>query len=181
MVYTIGDFLLQMQQIQVFDYLLPFLLVFAVVFGILSATNILGENKGIHTIIAFVIGLMSLQLQLVPDFFREVFPRLGVAVAVILAVMILVGLFIPDEERRYWFWGLGAIGFIAAVVVVSQSFAAFGWYSYGGFASDYVGWIVAGVLVVGLIIAIAASGSGGGGSGGSNTGVIALTPMRGKP
>jgi len=165
MVFTIGDLLLQWQQFQVFDYLLPFLLVFAVVFGILSATNILGSNKGIHTIIAVVVGLLSLQFRLVPQFFAQIFGRLALAVAVILVVMILVGLFIPNEHRMYWYWGLGSIGAIAAIVVVSESFNATGWYPTG-YYSDYVGWIVAGVLIVGLIIAVASSGSSGGGGGG---------------
>ncbi len=159
---SIGQFLTQWQQAGVFDYLLPFLLIFAIVLGILSATHILGANKGLHVIIALVVGLLALQLNFVPDFFREVFPRLGVALAVILVIMILVGLFIPNNERRYWFWGLGAIGFIAALVVLSQSFSNFGWYSSMAYG-DYVGWIVGAVLVIGIIIAIATSGSEGGG------------------
>jgi hypothetical protein len=174
MVYTIGQFLSQWQQAGVFDYLLPFLLIFAIVLGILSATNILGSNKGIHVIIAFVIGMLALQLSFVPDFFREVFPRLGVALAVILVIMICVGLFIPDIERRYWFWGLGAIGFVAALVVLSQSFSSFGWYSSMAY-DDYVGWIVGTVLIIGVIIAIAASGPDR--SPGSH-GEISLNPMR---
>ena len=161
MVYSIGQFLSQWQQAGVFDYLLPFLLIFAVVLGILSATHILGANKGLHVIIALVIGLLALQLNFVPDFFREVFPRLGVALAVILVIMIMVGLFIPDNERRYWFWGLGAIGFIAALVVLSQSFSAFGWYSSTMY-DDYIGWVISAVLVIGIIIAVATSGSEGG-------------------
>lgn len=160
MAYSIGQFLTGWQQAGVFDYLLPFLLIFAVVLGILSATHILGANKGLHVIIALVIGLMALQLNFVSDFFREVFPRLGVALAVILVIMILVGLFIPDNERRYWFWGLGAIGFIAALVVLSQSFSAFGWYTSAAY-DDYIGWVISAVLVIGIIIAIATSGGNG--------------------
>mgnify|MGYP001559633943 CR=1 FL=1 len=174
MVYTIGQFLSQWQQAGVFDYLLPFLLIFAVVLGILSATHILGSNKGLHVIIALVIGFMALQLNFVPDFFREVFPRLGVALAVILIIMILVGLFIQENEARYWYWGLGAIGFIAALVVLSQSFTAFGWNSPSNY-NDYVGWIVGVVLVIGVIIAIATSGSGGGDS---NFGKASFKPHR---
>ncbi|MBM3232905.1 hypothetical protein FJZ18_01930 [Candidatus Pacearchaeota archaeon] len=174
MVYTIGQFLSQWQQAGVFDYLLPFLLIFAVVLGILSTTNILGLNKGIHVIIALVIGMLALQLNFVPDFFREVFPRLGVALAVILVIMICIGLFIPDEEKRYWFWGLGAIGFVAALVVLSQSFSSFGWYSSLAY-DDYVGWIVGVVLIIGVIIAIASSGSH---TGGNHDGRVTLRSLR---
>ena len=172
--YSLGQMFAQWQQAGVFDYLLPFLLIFAVVLGILSATNILGSSKGIHVIIALVIVLLALQLSFVPDFFREVFPRLGVALAVILTIMILVGLFIPDSERKFWFWGLGAIGFVSALVVLSKSFSAFGWNS--SVSDEYVGWIVSAVLVIGVIIAISVSGNEGGVEGDAS-----FTRMRSSP
>lgn len=158
MVMSIGFLLSQWEAQGVFDFLLPFLLIFAIVFGILTTTNILGKNKGVHVIIAFVIGLLALRLDFVPRFFAEIFPRLGVGLAVILTLVILIGLFVPQDEMRYWLWGLGAIAFIIALVVVSQSFENFSWFSIGS-ASDYVGWIVGGVLVIGLIIAVAAAGN----------------------
>ena len=67
-----------------FDYVLPFLLIFAIVFGVLNAIKIFGkENKGINAIIAVAVGLLSLQWGFVPQFFSEVFPRTGVALAVV--------------------------------------------------------------------------------------------------
>ena len=154
MVMNIGTLLSQWEAAGVFDFLLPFLLIFAVVFGILTTTNILGKNKGVHIIIAFVIGLLALRLDFVPRFFAEIFPRLGVGLAVILTLVILIGLFVPRDEMRFWLYGLGAIAFVIAIVVVSQSFENYGWFS-SGMNSDYVGWIVGGVLVIGLIIAVA--------------------------
>jgi hypothetical protein len=157
MVISVGTILTQWESYGVFDYLLPLLLIFAVVFGILTSTNILGKNKGIHVIIAAAIAMMALQFNFVSDFFRELFPRLGVGLAVILTILILVGLFIPDDERRYWYWGLGTIGVIVAIVVVVQSFEVFGWYASGP-AQDYIGVIVLAVIITGLIIAVATSG-----------------------
>lgn len=151
---NIGTLLSQWELAGVFDFLLPFLLIFAVVFGILTTTSILGKNKGVHIIIAFVIGLLALRLDFVPRFFAEIFPRLGVGLSIILTLVILIGLFVPQDEMRYWLYGLGAIAFIIAIVVVSQSFQGFGWFS-SGFYSDYIGWIIGAVLVIGLIIAVA--------------------------
>ena len=48
MQFNIYDLLNQWESIGVFDYLLPFLLIFAVVFAILETTKVLGEQKGIH-------------------------------------------------------------------------------------------------------------------------------------
>lgn len=158
MVMDIGYLLSQWESVGVFDFLLPFLLIFAVIFGILTTTNILGKEKGVHVVVALVIGLLALRLDFVPRFFAEIFPRLGVGLAVILVLVILIGLFVPKDEMRYWLWGLGAIAAIIAIVVVSKSFEGFGWYSSGAY-SDYVGWIVGAVLLIGLIIAVATAGN----------------------
>jgi len=156
MVVDIGMVLAQWESAGIFDFLLPFLLIFAIVFGILTTTNILGPNKGIHTIIAFVIGLLALRLPIVSAFFAEVFPRLGVGIAVMLVLLVLVGMFVPDNEKRYWAWGLGAIGVIIAIVVITQSFDQYGWYSSYNF-QDNIAWIIGGIILVGLIIAVSAA------------------------
>lgn len=158
----IGTILTQWQSAGVYQFVLPFLLVFAIVFGILTTTNILGKNKGIHVIIALVIGLMSIGYSSslgfsLGDFLQTLFPRLGIGLAVLVAVMVLVGLFVSDDERKYWLWGLGAIGIIIALVIISQTFDALSFFSFSGY-SDNIGWIVGGILVVGTIIAVAASG-----------------------
>lgn len=160
----IGTIFAQWQNIGVFEYLLPFLLVFAIVFGILTTTNLLGSHKGIHVIIAIIVGLMavgystSLQYSL-GEFLQTLFPRLGIGLAVLLALLVLVGLFIPEDERRYWMWGLGAIAIIIGIVVISKTFAQFSWFSFGS-SEEYVGWIIGGILILGLIVAVATSGGG---------------------
>ncbi len=157
MPFSIGDVLNSWQQGGVFDYLLPFLLIFALVFGILQKSKILGENKGIHIIISIVLGLMALQGGIVQRFFQPLFPRLAMGLGVILTVIILVGLFINDTDKKYWFWGLGALGAVVAIIVISNAFTEYGWYSSASYYSDNAGWIIGGVLLIGVIIAVAAS------------------------
>ena len=157
MVASIDTILYQLEAIGVFNYLLPVLLVFALTYGILSTTKIAGTQRGIHTVIAFVIGLMAIRLGFTQDFFSQIFPRLGIGLAVLLSILILVGLFVPKQEFRYWGWGLGAIGVTIAIIIITQSFDALGWIGYSLW-SDYVGYIIGGVLLIGLIIAIAAGG-----------------------
>ena len=97
---TFGNLLAQWEQLGVFSYVLPFLLIFALIFGILQRVDVFKGNKGINAIIALSVSLMSLQFNLVPIFQAEIFPKLGVGLSVILAVIILKGLFL--EPKYTW-------------------------------------------------------------------------------
>ena len=158
MVYSIQDLLLQWESRGVFEFVLPFLLIFAIVYGILSYMKIFGDNRQVNVIIALVIGILSLRIGLLQAYITELFPRLGVGLAIILAVMLLVGMFIAKDEKRYWFWGLGALGAVIALIVITNSFSELGLIDYYG-SSEMVGWIIGAVLLLGVIIAVAASGS----------------------
>jgi hypothetical protein len=125
---AIADFLSKWEQAGFFSYLLPFLLVFALVFGILTRVNIFKDNKVVNGIIALAVALMSLQFQFVPAFFAQIFPRLGVALAIILAIMIMVGLF-ADPKSNVVNYVLLGIGVITVAVVLIQSAGAVGWQS----------------------------------------------------
>ena len=114
---AIGDLLSAWEQAGFFSYLLPFLLIFALVFGILNQIQLFKEKKAINAIIALVVGLMSLQFPMVPLFFSEIFPRLGVGLAIILVVLIFVGMFI-DPGKAGIFYILMGIGAVIVVVVL---------------------------------------------------------------
>jgi len=159
---TIAQVLREWDTAGVFDFLLPALLIFAIVFAILTTTRILGENKGVNVLIGAVIALLAIRLEFVPRFFSEIFPRLGVGLAVLLAVLILVGLFVYseyEEDTKVWNRILMAIGLVIIIVTLTKSFDALGWfYSYAG--GDLAGWLIGIVLVIGLIVAVV-SASGG--------------------
>ena len=162
MVVDIASILSQWEAAGVFDFLLPFILIFAVIFGILTATNILGKNKGVHIIVAFVIALLAIRFNLVPEFFGQAFPRLGVGLAVLLVMMVLLGLFIPENQTKYWMtYGLGTLAIIVGIVVIWNSFDVLG-YDFGNGITDNIAWIVGALVVVGIIVAVVASTSSGG-------------------
>ena len=156
---SIADIFYQWEYLGVFEFILPFLLIFAIVFGIMDSVKFLGDKKSIHVIIALVIALMSLRFQnFVSAFLSELFPRLGIGLAIMLGVLIMVGLFIADDVRRYWFYGLSALGGIIAISILFQTFDVLGWWT-SGTGSQEIGLLVLGVLLVGIIIAVGASGS----------------------
>ncbi len=125
---TFGELLSYMEQAGFFAYVLPFLLIFALVFGILTRTQIFKNNKAINAVLAFVVGLLALQFDFVPIFFSEIFPRLGVGLAIILALLILAGLFF-DPKNKLINYSLLAVGVIIFFVVLIQTAGWVGWTS----------------------------------------------------
>lgn len=117
------------QQAGFFSHLLPFLLIFALLYGILTNMKLFRGNKTIDAIIALSVSLMALQFDFVPRFFSEVFPRLGIGLVILLLVIILTGLFSnpSDKWMMYLPWG---IGFVIVIVILVQTAQVTGWYSF---------------------------------------------------
>ena len=121
---SFGNILSQWEQLGVFSYGLPFLLIFAMVFGILERVKIFqsGEegktNRGINAIIAVSTALMALQFNFVPIFFSDIFPRLGVGLSVILIGIIVTGMFTDSN----WTWMGILLGGVVFFVIMGTSF-----------------------------------------------------------
>lgn len=141
----------------VFSYVLPFLLVFALVFGILSKSQILGDNKGVNAIVSLAVGLLSLVGDYVPEFFQKIFPYAGVAISVVLAAIILVGLFY--KEVGWLKYVLVGVALVALVFVI---YSAFEGQTFGAYYLwDTYGPALVTLLIIGGVIA-AVVGLGGG-------------------
>ena len=153
------DIIYQLENLGLFDFILPFLLIFAVVFGVLSATKIFGENRGVHIMIALVIGLLAIRFPIYTDFLKIITPKLGIGLVILLALIILTGLFTPKAARGIILWILMAVGFIVFLVIIVQTYSAFT-YGYGldYFSSNLIGYVILIALLIGVIVAVAASG-----------------------
>jgi peptidoglycan/LPS O-acetylase OafA/YrhL len=151
----IGDLLTRWEQIGFFSYLLPFLIIFALVFGILTKVNVFKDNKMVNGIIALAVALMALQFDFVPTFFSQIFPRLGVGLSIILGIMIIMGLFL-DEKHKAINWIMLGVSVIIFYFILVQSAGATGWTS-GQWWQDHWGEILAGVLLVIFVIALIGS------------------------
>lgn len=161
MVLSLAQVIADWESFGVFDYVLPFLIIFAVVFGILTATNVFSGNKGVNLTVALAVALISLRFDYVPLFFSEIFPRFGIGLAVLIVLMIMSALFIPTEWTKGWagtMWGISAI---IAITVIVKSFNFLGWsLSAGGWWDQYGSVTIIGVILVVLIIYLAVDKSG---------------------
>jgi len=153
--FSLADVLYQWEGYGVFDLLLPFLLIFAVIFGVLSTTAVLGKNKGILMIISLVIALMSLRLEFVTLFFTGLFPRFAMGLIVLLIGLIMVGLFIPQEKRalKGWYTFFGIVGVIIALVAVLQTFSSFDYFG-SEWWQEYTTVFISAIAIVAVLIGI---------------------------
>ena len=163
MVMTVTEVLNIWNEMGVFSYVIPFLLIFAVVFAILDKTKMLGENKAIVSIISVAIGLLALQFDFVSEFFAVIFPRFGVGLAIFLAVVIFLGFFYPESGTdKKWSTKVAWIGWVVAIGVAIWALSSWDQWSgqvgFGGwFVQNVWALIILGVLVA-VIIIVAKSG-----------------------
>lgn len=151
------DFLNYLASLGFFSHILPFLLIFAIVFGVLSATQMFGKNKAVMAIIAISVGLLSLQFNIVSNFFATIFPYAGVGLSILLIFMIFLGLFVDPTKRR----SLTAFYIIAVVTLVFIIFAAltsYGTWEFGYWFDQYKGWVITILVIVGVAAAVIGGG-----------------------
>jgi hypothetical protein len=161
-----GNILNRLGDLGFFDYLLPFLIIFAMVFGILTRIEIFKDNKAVNGIIALSVGLMALQFGFVSVFFSEIFPRVGIGITIILIILIFLGMFMdPDSGGSRWM--MFGVGVIVVIIILVQTAEATSWWYSGWWWSDNIGTILvlaAFVAVVGILIGASSDSKSSGGN-----------------
>jgi CDP-diglyceride synthetase len=109
-------------------------------------------NKPVNAIISLAVALMALQFNLVSNFFANIFPRFGVALAILLVILILLGFF-TDLGDKNLKWFLYAIVLITVIAVLWGPLGDLGFnFSLNGWLVDNIGWIIFVVIMVGLVV-----------------------------
>jgi hypothetical protein len=138
------------------EALLPFLLVFVLVFAILQKSKILGEGKAqIDAMVGAVIGLILIGVPQPRNIIVAIMPWLAVGIAVILVFLILYGFVAGDlsgSNVKPWmkitFGILAGLFTIGVVLYVTGLWGIINDWLSGGEASDV--WM--NVLMVALVI-----------------------------
>lgn len=129
-------------QLGVYDVLLPFLLVFTLVFAFLEKTKVLGletivdkagkehtyTRKNLNAIVAFTTGFFVIASSQLVRIISEVMANVIILVVTSLCFMLAIGVFHTGEKEmdvgdkwRKWLWP------ISALVIVLILFNALGW------------------------------------------------------
>lgn len=153
-IFSLQDLYFQWEASGVFEFFLPALLIFAVIFGILSTTRVLGSNRGINMLIALSISLLAIRTPLVSDFFSQVFPNFAIGLSIILGIIILAGLFVAEKNSKSFYntmmWVGFGIGVIIAIIVLDNN----SWYGSFWWQENWTSilWIVIVVLLLGFFL-----------------------------
>lgn len=116
--FTFADTINSLKEMGVFDYVLPFLLIFAIIFAILEKTKILGNDKSnINTIVAGVIALLVLAQQGIVQTINLFLPRVSLLIVVILMGLLVIAMLAGGEFKGLQ-GGLFAVGVIVVIIAI---------------------------------------------------------------
>ena len=160
--YDFGYLIETLENWGIADVLLPFILIFTVVFAILQKSKVLGEDKkNFNVIISLVVALSVVIPHVldtypagydVVDLINEILPQISLVAIAFLMVLLLAGLLGAEIIGKEF----GGIFVLIALVAVAAIFgSALGWWEagwfYNLFGEEAVSLVVM-ILVFGLII-----------------------------
>lgn len=163
--YNLEGFIRIMESWGLSDVLLPFLLIFVIIFAMLQKTRVLGEDKKrFNAAVSLVIGLLVViphVLNLYPQngdivsIMNQALPQISIILVAVVMLLLLIGIF-GGEAKWYGSSLSGWVAIVSAIVVIWVFGAAAGWWQgwnwfYRFFGADAVA-IVIMLLVFAVII-----------------------------
>jgi hypothetical protein len=143
------------------EMLLPFLLVFVVVFAILQKSKILGEGKAqIDAMVALVIGLLLIGVPRPRGIIVGLMPWMAVGVAVILIFLIMYG-FVAGDLSKAPDWMKVTFGILAGIFTIAVVLYVSGlgnvildWFSGAGSSDIWVNAVMILLIIGAMAVAI---------------------------
>lgn len=129
-----------------FDVVLPFILIFALVFAVLEKSHILGKNKAVHAIVSLALGFFAISVPWLNSFFAVLFANAAIGFAILLVVVLFLGFFITDNQQTWWIWVGGIFAVAIFFWVLSRSL------QQHGLIGDVYGWFYTNPFIGSLII-----------------------------
>lgn len=160
-----GDFMAQLDAWGVADVLLPFLLIFTLVFAVLTRTKILGENKkNFNVVVALVLGLSVVIPHVMGRYppgrdivviINAAIPNVAAVIVAVLMMLIIIG--VTGKEVNMSKSPIGGWFVLASVLIVAFIFGrAAGWFDSPDWLyfldNPQTQMLIVGILVFALII-----------------------------
>lgn len=143
------------------EMLLPFLLVFVIVFAILQKSKILGDGKAqIDAIVALVVGLLLIGVSGPRNVIVGIMPWMAVGIAVVLVFLILYGFVAGDlsnapDWMKITFGILAGLFTLAVVLYVSGlGTVILGWLSWSGSSDVWMNVLMIALVIGAMAVAI---------------------------
>ena len=138
------------------NIILPFLLIFVIVFALLEKSGVLGKDKrNANLLVALVIGFIFIGAQNLIGFTLTFIPLASVFLVVLLGIFLVFG-FIDIEKAKGVKIALGIIFGIALIVAIAWSTGVLGIIT-SVLTADVIGGILIVVLLGGAIALVLAS------------------------
>jgi len=119
--FDFSNFFFLAQQIGFFTILLPFLLIFSIVYAILLRIEIFKKTPAAGVIVSLVIAFFALTNYQISFYMAKLFSNLAIALIILLSVVILFGLLNRDiTEKAGWFFIV--IVLLAAIAIIFKTF-----------------------------------------------------------
>ena len=148
------------------DYVLPFILVFTLIFAILQKTQLLGEErKQINAILGLVIGLILISFPFARDIIVQLMPFLAVSAVILLVFMLLYGFVMGKKEGDVLHKGVKiALAIILGLALITALLFITGYWNpvydlmFGGEGSSQI-WINVLLIIViaGAVVSVVAT------------------------
>jgi len=116
--FTFADTVETLKEIGVFDFLLPFLLIFSIIFAALEKTKILGEDKtNINVIVSAIIGMLVLIQPGIIQTINLFLPRVSLIIVVVLMGLLVIAV-LAGKKFEGLKGGLLSFAVIIALIAV---------------------------------------------------------------
>ncbi len=148
--------------------ILPFVLIFTIVFAVLQKSKIFGDGKKqIDAIVALIFGLIVISFGNATGIILQLIPFLAVSLVIILVLLILLGSFSAEGEFFKTFpnwlkWVLivgSVLAVIIAVVIVTDFWQTLNDWLFISEDSNLLMNIIFIAIIVGAIVAVTVSSS----------------------
>jgi len=161
--YNLENFVRILESWGLTDVLLPFLLIFIIIFAILQKTNILGAGKKNFNVgLAVIIGALVVIPHIlgtyppngdVVDIINKALPQVSIIVVAVVMVLILIGLLGGEST---WIGGSlsGWVAFLAIVSVVWIFGASAGWWTGNSWFFRFFGADAVAIIIMLLVFAM---------------------------